>query len=316
MPTDPALFRAWQRFRPGKSTRDVLAFEYDLEQNLAALALDVQNRTYRHGGYRMVEIADKKRRVLHVAAVRDRVIHRFLYDRLVQIYDHTFDDAVFSGRKGRGLKFALAQTRYLLGKYPSAFIFRADIKKAFESIDHRVLLALLARKLDPETYRLCQEVVTSFASAPGRGIPIGNLTSQIFSLIYLNELDRFVRSRVKPLAYLRYGDDFLLFLPGHAAAESAQTLVADFLAHELKMTTNPKNTIIVKSRHGLHFLGHVITATTLQVDRVTTARVFKNAKFHNLASYKQLHLATGVKDALDRQILAQIDPKSPENLDI
>jgi retron-type reverse transcriptase len=138
---------SWRRFRQGKATREVLEFEYDLERNLFALEQDVQNGTYRHGGYRTVEIADKKRRTLHVATVRDRVVHRFLYDALVQICEPAFDDAVFSGRKGRGLGKALEQSRAFLAKYPGAFVLRADIKKAFEHIDHQILLYLLRRKL-------------------------------------------------------------------------------------------------------------------------------------------------------------------------
>ena len=316
MPTSVQLLDAWQKFRPGKSTREVLAFEYNLEHNLSSLELDIQAGTYRHGGYRVVEIADKKRRTLHVATIRDRIVHRLLYDKLVRLYDPTFDEAVFSGRKGRGLQKALARTQSLLARYPSAYVFRADIKKAFDSINHQVLLELLHRKLDPETYFLCQAVANSFESAPGRGIPIGNLTSQIFSLIYLHELDRFIRQSIKPLAYLRYGDDFIIFLPSRPFAVAAQHQVASFLQHELKMTLNPRNTIIIKSRHGLRFLGHIITADALQVDKVTTKKVLKNAKPHNLASYKQLYLSTEVKDALDRRILGQIDAEIYQNLDL
>ncbi|MCL2038529.1 reverse transcriptase domain-containing protein [Candidatus Saccharibacteria bacterium] len=305
----------WRRFRLGKSTRDVLTFEYNLEQGLSELTTSVKSRTYRHSNYRTVEIADKKRRVLHVAVIRDRIIHRYLYDKLVRLYDKTFDVAVFSGRQGRGLEKALHQAQTTLRRHPNVFVFRADIRKAFNSVDHQLLLALLARKLDPETYWLCQEVIRSFQSTPGRGIPIGNLTSQIFSLIYLGELDRFVRRELKPLAYLRYGDDFILFLPSRAAALAAQTQLARFLARELKMSLNPQNTIIVKSCHGLRFLGHIITPGHLRVDPTTTAKIQKNASPHNIASFRKLHLSPEVKDALDRQILAQIDPESALFLD-
>lgn len=218
----------------------------------------------------------------------------------------------------------------MLQKYPTAYIFRADIKKAFEYINHATLLNLLQQKLpthpDGDFYlKLCHEVIASFCAntattatdpvAPPRGIPIGNLTSQIFSLIYLNELDRFIRQVIKPLAYLRYGDDFIVFLPTRPQADAAQAQITDFLAQGLKMSLNPKNTIIIKAGQGLHFLGHLITKNTLKVDRTTTAKIRQKVNFRNLASYKQLLLPTEVKDALDHQVLAQITSEITKTLD-
>jgi len=297
------FYDAWRQFRRGKHTRDILTFEYNLEQQLSDLESDVKNGTYHHGDYQVVEISDKKKRTLHVAAIRDRVVHRFLYDYLVRLYDPTFDEGVFSGRKGRGLDLALRKTQAHLAKHPGAFVIRADIKKAFDSIDHAILLDLLRRRVEPAIHALCREVIRSYSSTPNCGIPIGNLTSQIFSLIYLNELDRFVRHDLRPLAYLRYGDDFIIFFPSKLAAEEANAHLTNFLTRDLKMTLNRKNSVIVKSRQGLRFLGHIISATELQVDNHTTAKIFKNARFHNLSSYKQLHLSAEVKDALDRQII-------------
>lgn len=296
-----AVYHAWQRFRKGKwPSRLIDAFAYDLETNLAALETDLMNQTYRHGGYQRIVVQEKKRRDLAVAEVRDRVVHRLLYDYLVEVYDKSFDPDVWSCRKHKGLHKCLARTQQLLQQHRRSYIWRADISRFFDSVDHQQLMRCLHRKLgvaNPATW-LCQEVIRSY-HIDGSGIPIGNLTSQIFANIYLQEFDRFVRHQLKPQAYLRYGDDFLLFLPTRHQAYVASWQAADYLQQTLKLVVNPKNTVIVPASSGLKFLGQAVSDTFSVVDKHTTRRVLGRIAPHNTSSYRSLPLVPAAKNQLD-----------------
>jgi len=313
------LFAAWQKFRQGKkSTLEIDRFEYDLFANLAELAQEISAATptakpsagrpqnnYRHGGYRRVVVQEKKRRDLAVALVRDRVVHRLIYDKLVEIFDKTFDPDVWSCRENKGLHKCLSRTQNLAKKYHENFIWRLDIAKFFDHVDHDILKACLRRHVqDLRTLTLCDEIINSYNCLAGggqrfRGIPIGNLTSQIFANIYLNEFDRYVRHSLKPLAYVRYGDDAILFARTRREAKKFREQATNFLREELKLTVNPKNDVIFRADQPLKFLGHVITDTYIVVDRATTTSVLAKLNLRNIASYKSLKLAKWPKRELD-----------------
>lgn len=194
-------------------------FEYNLEANLLSLASDIQSGIYKHGTYRYFEVNDSKRRLIAVAEVRDRVVHRLLYEHLVNIYDKRFIYHVWSCRQGKGLTGAINVAQDNMRRYRNGWVVRSDIRKFFDNVDQTVLLEILARHLDIVALRLCKEVIISYrASGKQVGMAIGNLTSQIFANIYLNEFDRYVVHYLKPLAYIRYGDDFMSWWPNEAVA--------------------------------------------------------------------------------------------------
>jgi retron-type reverse transcriptase len=296
-----AVYCAWQRFRKGKKpSRAIDEFAYRIEDNLLQLSIDLTHRTYQHGGYEEVIIQEKKRRDLAVATVRDRVVHRLLYDHLVEAYDKSFDPDVWSCRTGKGLHKCLDRTRHLLRQHPHTYIWRADITKFFDSVDHRVMLNCLKRKLDdydPAIW-LCSEVIASY-QIRGAGIPIGNLTSQIFANIYLHEFDRFVRHHLKPRAYVRYGDDFLLFTANRQQARQLRYQAIEFLEAQLGLTSNPMSDIILGPPHSLKFLGHTVGANFLTVDGHTTQSILGKVGRHNISSYRSMPLAKEAKDQLD-----------------
>lgn len=211
-----AVYKAWLAFRKGKkASLSIDSFAYNIEEDLSRLATELTNRSYEHGGYDQVIVREKKRRDLAVSNIRDRVVHRLLYDHLLPIFDPVFDFDVWSCRKNKGLHKGLARTRQLLTRHDSSYIWRADITKFFDSVDHKLLTKCLHRRLecDETVMWLCQEVIDGYSIKPVQGIPIGNLTSQLFANIYLHESDCFVRHHLKPQAYVRYGDDFILFYP-------------------------------------------------------------------------------------------------------
>jgi RNA-directed DNA polymerase len=277
-----------------------MAFAAELETNLLRLCVDIHSGRYQHGMYNHRIVNEKKRRDIAVASVRDRVVHRLLYDYLVPLVDSRLDFDVWSCRKGKGLHQGLQRTTYLATKYAHAWVWRADISKFFDNIDQHVLKACLARYVsDAKAQKVLDEVIGSYntlvsqsvSQSVSQGIPIGNLTSQIFANIYLHEFDRLVRHTIKPLGYVRYGDDFVLFLPSQQQALAAQQLATDWLHEELKLAVHSKNNVVVTANQGLHFLGHSIyPCSPLSADRFMIDKIRHNINPENAASYQAMHV--------------------------
>lgn len=284
------IWKCWFLFRKGKRpTRDIDVFQYGLEGNLALLRGDLLSGAYRHGGYHRFSVFDNKRREISVACVRDRVVHRLIYEYLNAIYDKTFLFDVWSCRKGKGLLGAIERTQSFLRKYPKHFVWRADVRKFFDSVDHDVLVSILERKVrDQRTLDLLREVIGSFSLSPGVGIPIGNLTSQIFSNIYLNEFDRFVAHTLKPSAYLRYGDDFLLFCDDRGKLIRFREEAKPFLSDRLHLVLHPKNDILIPVRCGVKFLGVEMFPKGRRLKPRNRRRVAHRLTMANVASYAGL----------------------------
>lgn len=140
---------------------------------------------------------------------------------------------------------------------------------------------------------LCKEVVRSYASRDGKGIAIGNLTSQIFANIYLNEFDRFVLHTIKPLAYIRYGDDFILWHATKTEALSSACSGELFLGEQLKLSLQPANTLIQRADRKLHYLGIEFFSSSHRLDSRNAQKLGRQLNMHNQASYRalaQLHM--------------------------
>ena len=147
----PALWRAWRHFRKGKKASAAIdTFTFYLEANLHELCHDLDRNRYRHGGYNTFEVTDSKRRRIMAAGIRDRVVHRLLYDYLVPIFDPRFIYDAWSCRKGKGLLAAIERAQELSRNYPHAWVWRADISKFFESVDRSVLWRLILRRVKNE----------------------------------------------------------------------------------------------------------------------------------------------------------------------
>lgn len=134
------IWRSWVNFRKGKKpSREITVFEAELEKNLLLLCAELNNGTYQHSGYNHRIVNEKKRRDIAVATVRDRVVHRLLYDYLVPIINPKLDYDVWSCRMGKGLHAALIRTKQFTEKYRDGWVWRADIVKFFDNVDHEVL---------------------------------------------------------------------------------------------------------------------------------------------------------------------------------
>jgi len=284
-----AFWRAWRKFSRGKrKTKEILNFWAGLEGELSALADDVRRGTYRHGPYYRFTVNDRKRREISVASIRDRVVHRLLYDHLVRVYDKSFDYDAWSCRKEKGLAACIVRLLSFAQRFPDAAAWRADIRKYFESMSHVVLWRELSRQpLDSVTFEFLSAVIGSFG-VNKVGVPIGNITSQIFANIYLNAWDRHVRNVLKPLAYLRYGDDFVLI--GRTSAETAgfRSAGAGWLRRDLKLEVQARNDTLSTVKNGIAMLGVVVYPGGIRLDSRARKRATDLTNRTNAASYEAL----------------------------
>lgn len=284
------IWKAWSKFRKGKRmSMEMHEFQYHLHKNLNQLYRDLNSRAYRHGPYKKFTVCDNKRREISVSSVRDRVVHRLLYDYLVPLFDPTFVYDAWSCRKGKGLIGAIQRTQSFLNSYPDAYVWRADIKKFFDSVNHEILANLILKRANSSTTNwLISLVIRSYSTCSGTGIPIGNLTSQIFANIYLNELDHFVKHTLKPKAYLRYGDDFVIFVDSKEQIIEVRLKVIAFLQRALKLELHPTNDHIIQARQGLKFLGCWIYPMGRKLTNRNWVRVKERVNLRNISSYHGL----------------------------
>lgn len=221
------LFASWREFRCGKREKqDVQTFERNLEDNLFLLHQQLKNKTYRHGNYSAFYITDPKLRHIHKAEVRDRIVHHAIYRILYPIFDKSFIFDSYSCRLSKGTHRAVKRLEYFVHKVSrnytqSCFALKCDIKKFFASVDQKILFELIKKKIkDADALWLIKEIIDSFQresfdyaqdfqrERESKGVPLGNLTSQLFANICLNEFDQFVKHWLKVKYYLRYCDDF------------------------------------------------------------------------------------------------------------
>jgi retron-type reverse transcriptase len=285
------VYGAWQAFARGKRTSPaIVAFRSALEDNLLRLAGELQDRTYRHGAYQSFVVRDPKRRDIAVAAVRDRVVHRLLYDHIVPLWDRSFCYDAWSCRKHKGLQAAVQRAQAHMHAQRRGWLWRSDITKFFDTVDHRVLRFLLRTKAPGErTLWLLDSVVASYeAAGPGRGMPIGNLTSQIFANIYLNEFDQFALHSLRPRAYVRYGDDFVLWCENELMAREARAAGEGFLKDYLRLAINAKHDRVQPASTVLPYLGVDLWPEGRRLQPRVGSRIGQRLDTRNLASYRAL----------------------------
>jgi len=201
-----------------KKKQDVQEFSLRLMDNILFLHSELRNQTYRHRPYQAFNISDPKPRNIHKATVRDRLLHHAIYRQLYPFFDRAFIADSYSCRISKGTHRAINRFRSFGRKTSknntrTSWVLKCDIRKFFANIDHQVLLNILREHIpDKKILWLFSEIVGSFQSKRADvGLPLGNLTSQLFVNIYMNKFDQFVKHNLKTKYYIRYADDFVFF---------------------------------------------------------------------------------------------------------
>lgn len=259
------LLAAWKEFIVGKrKKRDVQEFQYRLMDNIDTLHRDLKIGNYRHSLYYAFKIADPKPRDIHKAEVRDRLLHHAMYRKLYTLFDRTWIADSYSCRIGKGTHRALNQFREFGRKVSknntrTCWVLKCDIRKFFASIDQAILTDILARRIsDTRMLNLLKEIIGSFHStAPGKGLPLGNLTSQLLVNVYMNEFDQFAKHTLKAVRYMRYADDFVILSTDRLHLEALIPRIEVFLRDRLQLSLHPDKVSTGTLAAGVDFLGWV-----------------------------------------------------------
>jgi len=284
------LFLAWTEFRKDKQQKpDVQKFEFSLEQNIFQLHYELETKTYKHGPYLGFYISDPKLRHIHKATVRDRVLHHAIFQTLNPLFDPTFISASFSCRLNKGTHKGVIALEKMMRQESknytrTCWVLKCDVKKFFDSINHQVLLKLLGNKInDSDTMWLLKEIIGSFSTKKSDlftqlGVPIGNLTSQLFANVYMNEFDQFMKHQLKVKHYARYTDDFVIVSTNRKYLSNLLTPIRLFLKNQLTLELHPSKISIRKCSYGVDFLGYTVLPHYRLVRTKTKQRIFKKVR--------------------------------------
>jgi len=252
---------AYARAHRGKSARpEVVIFDRRALLNVYQIYQTVKAGRYQPSQYRQFEITDPKPRTIYSLPFTDRIIHQWLVEEFIKpFYIPRFIADSYACVPERGTHKAVNKAEEFIRRMyrehgDSFYIVKMDISKFFYSIDRNVLYNILARRIaDKRLLDLIRRVIFSY-DLTEKGIPIGNYTSQYFANIYMNELDQFVKHRLKVRHYVRYMDDFVCFVQGKGEARDIYSAIAVFLDKELKLALNKKSRYY-PAKFGLDFCG-------------------------------------------------------------
>lgn len=253
------LLLAYYKARKGKKKKkEVLRFSYNLEKNLIDLKEELDNKTYKPGKYRVFRVLFPKERVIKALPFRDRVVQHALCNYIEPIFNKRMIFHSYACREKKGTYRAVEAVYQWLFKIGDCYVYKGDVHKFFDSIDHEVLKKLIRRVIKCEdTLWLIELIIDWNGSDIPIGLPVGNLTSQLFANVYLNELDIYVKHVLKVKPYFRYMDDFLLLDLFKDNLREWEDKIINFLKEELKLDINPKSGIS-HSKNGVDFVGYRI----------------------------------------------------------
>lgn len=263
---------AYRKARKGKrNKRSVREFGFNLEQNLLQLKQELETLSYKPMPLRQFVIRDPKTRLISASHFRDRVVHHALCNIIQPILEKTFIYDSHASQVDKGTSRAIERfdifkrrlskngrqvnnTKH--GNMVIGYVLKADIKHFFDSVDHEVLIGILRRKIkDENTLILIKKILENHkTNQKGKGMPLGNLTSQFFANVYLNELDYFVKHDLKIKYYIRYVDDFVLFGRSKEPLECLKIKLQEFL-QKLKLELHQGKSKIRPLHKGICFLG-------------------------------------------------------------
>jgi len=276
------LLRAVGRAARGKRDRPSVArFEFHLERELLTLQAELAAGTYRPGAFFTFEVRDPKRRSICAAPFRDRVVHHAVCGVLEPIFERRLIFDTYACRPRKGTHAAIARAQHFARR--SRYFLKCDVHKFFASVDHALLRALLVRMFkDKPLLDLLGRIIAHNppGAEPGRGLPIGNLTSQHFANLYLGALDHHLKERERLKGYLRYMDDLLLFADDKAGLHLLHATIRRFLHEHLRLRLKEEGTRLAPVSEGIPFLGFRIYPGVIRLSRRTLRRFHSQVREH------------------------------------
>ncbi len=259
----------WKARRSKDGKADVEAFRRNLEVEVECLRSDLLAEQIAWGRYHLFTIYDPKERVICAALFRDRVLHHAIMNVCDPVFERyqVFDS--YACRKGKGLHACLDRARYYTRRH--GWYLKLDVRKYFDSIQHAILLEQICRQFkDERTLRLMAGLISTYATEPGMGLPIGNLTSQYFANHYLGSLDHLCKETLRIPGYVRYMDDIVLWADSREDLLGWHETIVDFCDKELSLELKPP--CLNKTRLGISMLGYRVLPGTVLLARRSRRR--------------------------------------------
>ncbi|MBF0151765.1 MAG: group II intron reverse transcriptase domain-containing protein [Magnetococcales bacterium] len=270
----PNLWQAAHKAWRGKKDKTRIAnFYFNLERELLCLQHELISGQYQPRPYHVFTVTDPKRREIAAADFRDRVVHHAIVNVLDPIFEKQLIFGTYACRVGKGTHAAVQRAQSFSRRNP--FFLKCDIRKYFQSVDHAILKALLARIIKDRILLNLLDLVIDhpvLGHIPGKGIPIGNLTSQHFANLYLGELDHFVKETLRVEGYLRYMDDFLFFGQTKSTLHGIHLDIIQFLHERLSLMLKDRVTLLAPVSDGIPFLGFRIFPSNIRLPQKGLAR--------------------------------------------
>lgn len=267
---------AFWKARKGKShSRPVEIYRRALEQNLAKLRLQILQGEVEVGQYTYFKIYDPKERQIAAPSFQEQVLHHALmnvcHDRFekAQVFDS------YVSRKGKGTHAALARAKENTRRF--TYFLKLDVYKFFDSIHHTTLMVQLDKIFkDKAVLQIFYKIINSYEVLPGRGVPIGNLTSQYFANHYLADLDHFIKEQLGIKAYVRYMDDMVLWHKDKAVLKNALQSISAYVQNQLQCRLKPP--LMNHVTNGLPFLGYVVRPYDVRLSLRSRRRFVKKLR--------------------------------------
>jgi RNA-directed DNA polymerase len=251
-------------------------FFYNLENELVILKKELAERTYTPQAYRYFKTYDPKEREIAVAPFRDRIIHHAIVKVIEPLYERVFIFDSYATRKNKGTHKAIKKAQQYLKA--NNWYLKMDVKKFFDSIDHQIMLRIIEQKIkDSSLLELIAKIIKN-GGKNGKGLPIGNLTSQFFANVYLDRLDHYVKDKLAVKYYLRYMDDSLIFSNNKEYLKEYRKKMEIFLKKELELELKEAATFINSRLNGLSFLGTRIFPNLIRIRTENLKRTIKKMK--------------------------------------
>lgn len=313
----PNLLRAYHKCRKRKRYKSgACEFDFQWESNLLLLQNELVSQSWIPGEYHNFWIKEPKRRKISAAPFRDRVVHHAIVNLLEPFWDPQFIYDSYACRRGKGTHRAIRRGQHFARSYE--YCVRSDVVKFFPNIDHEILLNILRRKIsDKLFFDVIIRVIESgkhiladeasreyfcgddlFSITRNKGLPIGNLTSQFFANVYLNELDHFVKHSLRMKGYIRYADDFILFGNSKCELWNAIDAIKSFLAG-LRLRLHRHKTILCKCDSGFKFLGFKVNEESRRLSQDALRRFNRNLRTLKWQYQNRLISARDVGRSLD-----------------
>jgi len=278
------ILKSYYLARKRKNTKTyVIDFEWNLERELLEIQKELQEKTYQPGSYKNFYVSDPKKRLVYVASFKDRIVHHALCNVIEPIFDKGFIYDSYACRKNKGTHCAVMRLKkflrilYFKCGSNNFYILKCDISKFFDNVDKEILFELIKKKIkDKNILRLIKKILNS-TNGP-KGIPIGNLTSQLFANIYLNELDQFVKHHLRIKYYTRYMDDFVIVSDDKNQLKIWREEIKNFLQNHLQLILHPQKQEILPAKIGVDFLGFHVFYSHILIRKSTVRRFWEKFK--------------------------------------